>query len=242
MECYICKKNLAGRFYRDSWGHEVCASHIESGEYVQCSSCTGFAQKSGALSDGRVFCPVCTSTAVKVGDNIDPILNVVLKSLSRVGFDNLETDNVTVETVSAQTMSSVRGDSIINTNNKGLTRSQVSGSYSIFAGKSRKVQHTIYMLEYQPKVQYAGTLAHELLHAWQVQNSIKPPAPLCEGFCNLAAYHVMSILPSSLSKVLMKNMMESPDPIYGDGFREVYAMYEELEWSGVIDFYKENKF
>ncbi len=241
-ECFFCKKPLVGAYYSDAWGHKVCRSHIDGNEIVLCSSCGGFAEKNNTLLDGRTLCSACAGTAIKVGDNIDPISNFVLKNLGKVGFDDLRVDNVTVKIASAVEIGRIRGaEPTINV--RGLAKSQVMSSVGgVLFGRKPSMNHTIYMLEHQPKAQFAGTLAHELLHAWQVQNGIQPPPPQCEGFCNLAAYYIFSISPTSLSKVLMQNMMKSPDPVYGDGFRAVWAKYEELGWSGVIDLYRQNRY
>lgn len=237
MLCHICNKPLSGRYYVDAWDRKACASHIDSNEIVQCSSCRGFTDTTNTLSDGRVLCPICTSLSIKAGDKIDPIIASVFRHLCKVGFSDLRMEDVTIRVVSAAFMAKTKG-SQIDTNNKGLTLSKIGAQRGFFSSAKRTMQHTIYMLESQTKVEFAGTLAHELLHAWQVQNNISPPAKMCEGFCNLAAYYVLLQTPSSLAQVLIENMKKSPDPIYGDGFREVFDMYEEMEWDGVIDFYK----
>ncbi|MFR9545720.1 MAG: hypothetical protein SNJ29_09110 [Rikenellaceae bacterium] len=240
MKCHICNNPISGNYYIDSWDHKVCATHIDSGEVAACSSCTGFTDKTNSLPDGRVLCQVCMNNAITKSDNITPLFEFTIKNLRRVGFDDLNVEDVSVEVVTAEFMANLRGG-VVNTRNKGLAQSRVSNSFGLF-GSSRKMQHTIYMLSHQPKAEFVGTLAHELLHAWQVQNEIAPPPPLCEGLCNLASYHVLSVMPSSLSKVLINNMKISPDPIYGDGFRTVLEMYEDVEWSGVIDFYRQKTF
>lgn len=239
--CYICNKPISGQYYVDGWGHKVCAIHINSEEVVPCSTCTGFTDKTNTLSDGRVLCQVCMNSAITKNDNITPLFELVIKNLRKIGFNDLNVEDISIEVVTAEFMANLRGD-VVNTNNKGITQSRIASSFSIFGGSKRNMQHAIYMLSHQPKVEFVGTLAHELLHAWQVQNDIAPPPQLCEGLCNLASYYILSIMPSSLSDVLINNMKKSPDPIYGDGFRTVLDMYEEVEWSGIIDFYRKNKY
>ena len=241
MDCHICNKPIVGKYYIDSWGHKVCAIHIEEKEVLHCSTCTGFTCKTHSLVDGRFLCPVCMNSAIKRGENIDQVISLVHKNLGLVGFGDINTENIKVQIETAQFMANLRGGQI-NTNNKGLALSKVNSSFSLLGGNKLTMQHTIYMLEYQPRVEFAGTLAHELLHAWQVQNDITPPPKLCEGLCNLASYYIFTIMSNSLSNILIKGLMNSPDPIYGDGFREVYRMYESINWEGVIEFYRQKKY
>lgn len=241
MDCYICKEPIVGKYYIDGWEHNVCASHIDDGSVISCSSCHGFTNSKHTLLDGRVFCSVCLQNSVPKGANISHIVDMVVKHLRRVGFADLYVDDIKVEIVTAAHMAKIRA-SEVNVLNKGLTQSKINSSVGSLFGKKTTIQHTIYMLSDQTKVEFAGTLAHELLHAWQIQNGITPPPKFCEGLCNLGAYLIFSVMPSSISKVLINSMMSSSDPVYGDGFRAAFKIFEEENWDGVIAFYKHKRY
>jgi hypothetical protein len=181
------------------------------------------------------------SIAIKNGDSIEPMKNSVIKSLTKVGFDDLRTEDISIEVVSAERMASIRKSSV-NVQNKGLTQSNVNTSFSLLGGKKQRFQHIIYMLTHLTKIEFAGTLAHEMLHAWQVQNEIHLPPKWCEGLCNMGSFLMYNTLASSLTTIYLKALHESPDPVYGDGFREVYSRFEELDWGGLIKNIRENKF
>ena len=94
--------------------------------------------------------------------------------------------------------------------------------------------HKIYMLSDQPRFEFLGTLAHELLHVWQNEHELKLPPMKCEGLCNMGSYLIYSTDNSPIAQHYIKNLKESPDPIYGEGFRYVFAKYEMSGWRGII--------
>ena len=236
MECFICKKPISGRYYSDAFERKMCDSHLNN-EAVSCSSCSGFTTKEHLLNDGRYQCNTCFGMALKPGDNIDQIKKNVINSLNRVGFDDLKIEDITIEIVTAQKLSEITKRPI-NTNNKGIVRSQTSMS-GIFGGKSLK--HTIFILTHLNKIEFAGSLAHEMLHAWQVQNNVSMSPKMTEGFCNLGAALIWKNQSFTLSKIYAKNLNESPDPIYGDGYREMDSLLQEMGWQELIAKVKNKK-
>jgi hypothetical protein len=178
--------------------------------------------------------------AIKPGDSIEFIKSSVVNTLNKAGFDDLRTEDISIEIVSAEKMAEIRKSSV-NIQNKGLTLSNMISSFGLLSGKNQKFRHTVYMLTHLTKIEFAGVLAHETLHAWQVQNNIKMSSKLTEGLCNMGTYLIYQTMPSSLTKIYLKILHESSDPIYGDGFREVYAHFEELGWQDLIRKIRENK-
>ena len=243
MDCYICEKTITGKYYVDGWDHKICESHLNN-EAVFCSSCKGFTKKEHILPDGRILCYACMSIAIKPNDSIELIKKSVINALNKVGFDDLRMEDISIETTSAQKMADIR-QSPVNLQNKGLTLSKTTSSISFgfFNGKgtSRKFKHTIYMLTHLTKIEFAGTLAHEMLHAWQVQNGIQMSPKMTERLCNMGTYLMYNTLSNSLTKRLLNGLHESTDPIYGDGFREVHAHFQEWGWSELIRNVREDK-
>ena len=56
----------------------------------------------------------------------------------------------------------------------------------------------------------------------------------CEGLCNMGSYLIYSTSISHFADFCIKNLKESQDSIYGDGFRYVFAKYEMSGWRGII--------
>jgi len=234
-ECHICKKPISGSYYTDALDRKMCASHLNN-DAAQCSSCTGFTTKENPLPDGRYLCSICMGLALKPGDSFEQITNAVVKALNKIGFDDLRFEDIPIEMVSAQKLAEIT-NMPVNIHNKGFAK--ISASMGLLGGQ--KISSTIYLLSYQNKIELAGALAHEMLHVWQVYNGIHMSPKLTEGFCNMGAYLMWNTLPSSLTKIYLKILHESPDPIYGDGFREIYALYEELGWKELIKSVREKK-
>ena len=188
------------------------------------------------LHDGRCLCYNCKSTVISTRSEISESLTYVKNLLVSVGFDfgTCNVDNIPIEIASARRMAEIQNTSI-STNNKGVTHTetQIRGTSK---SDMKVVGHThkIYMLSDQPRLEFLGTLAHELLHVWQNEHDIKLSPMKCEGLCNMGSYLVYSTDKSPMANLFIKNLKESRDPIYGDGFRYVFAKHIMSGWGGVI--------
>lgn len=79
------------------------------------------------------------------------------------------------------------------------------------------------------KLGFAEVLAHEIMHTWINQNNISFTNKADEeGLCNYASYIVLSSVGNSYAKSLINAMMQNPDPIYGEGFRNVKDKIETV--------------
>lgn len=235
MKCFFCHKEIIGKYFIDQWKHNVCASHLDKKEVTICTSCGAFTTYSPS-HDGRCLCYNCKSTVVSTRSEISASLTYVKNLLISVGFDfgTCYVDDIPIEIVSASKMAEIQNTSI-STNNKGVTETetQMQGT----SKSDMKVighTHKIYMLSDQPRIEFLGTLAHELLHVWQNEHGIKLPLMKSEGLCNMGSYLVYSTDKSSIADSDIKNLKESQDTIYGDGFRYVFAKYEVSGWRGII--------
>ena len=225
MICCICNKPLTGRYLIDVWDNEICEAHLDK-DAVHCASCSAFSKREHSLTDGRILCKRCFGDAIKPGDSIEKVKTSVIHALYNVGFNDLRIQDVFLEIVSAQRLAEIRKEPI-NMNFKGFTISNITTSrlYGILT-TSRKFKHNIYFLTHLTNVEFAGTLAHELLHAWLTQNGVKMPQKQTEGFCNMGAYLMYSSMQGENAKMQLKSLHESPDPIYGDGFREMFGHFK----------------
>lgn len=94
--------------------------------------------------------------------------------------------------------------------------------------------YTIVVLRHLSKTVLALVMAHEMLHIWQYENQLFPPAPITEGFCNLGSYLILQSIGSKVASGQILLLSNSTDPIYGDGFRKMKEMYERQGLPSVI--------
>lgn len=225
MKCVICNQEIIGKYIFDSWGQGAHAHH----RITFCSSCGRIiGDEEPILQDGRCICKVCQHSIVTSPDQIDWLDKQVRHILCGVGIKDIPA-NIPIEIVNAEKLMLLQGSAVVNTNQRGLTvtRQQVT----LF---SSKIEHNIYVLDHQPKVAFAGVLAHEMLHAWQNQQGIKVEQDVCEGFCNLGSYAVYSSIGNEMSKHCIEQLEKSTDPIYGSGYRKVKHFLDKYSWEKVI--------
>jgi hypothetical protein len=85
-----------------------------------------------------------------------------------------------------------------------------------------------------PPALFQGVVAHELGHAWLHINTLTRLSQKDEeGFCELMSFAYYSGLGTDDSRYRMKCIEENPDPIYGEGFREVRAIQRRY---GFVEF------
>lgn len=215
--CVICGKPLVGTYRVDKWGQRACVEH----NVVPCSSCGRMSRPEDThLPDGRTVCSFCIGKTVRKAEHIEWVYSRVVEIFER-NFLTLP-GKIPVEIVDAQRMLSLYNNPALGgAIPSGLT---VSGGSGFFGSK---MNHKVYMIDNLHKVIFGGVLAHELLHVWQNDHHIKLPNALCEGFCNLGTYLFYTYLDNELSQKHAELMLANPDPIYGEGFRQVKAVFED---------------
>lgn len=229
MKCLICNSTISGQYYQDYWGNKVCHRHIDNHEVTFCVSCGSFVRTGDSTGDGRSLCNSCLASVISDTEQINKLKKYVLRKFMdiEVKFNDKFLDSVKIDIVSPQKMAEIRKQPV-NFQNKGLTQ---TSSHNTLGGKlfrvKDKFKHHIYILSYLPKIEFAATLAHEILHIWQIENGIQLPPLKCEGLCNMGSYLIYENMSLQKASYYKKNLMESPDPIYGDGFRLIYRIYEQ---------------
>ena len=126
------------------------------------------------------------------------------------------------------------------------------------------MEHEIVLLRSLPELQFRGVLAHELLHVWLNEAGLSPAhAPqLVEGFCNLGSWLIykreaarhearpqalqrhspLARHPhtrkeqtnAALANVLLQQLQQDPDVVYGDGYRTMRQILQQQGWHGVL--------
>lgn len=85
--------------------------------------------------------------------------------------------------------------------------------------------------------EFGITVVHEAMHAWLVQNHYpRMPDSVAEGLCQAMAYRYLRRHSSEpRARILARGIRESPDPVYGDGFRAVRASALQHGMDYVLD-------
>lgn len=220
MKCMICDTEIRGRYLIDAWKQSVCDWH----KIEYCSSCGRFVKLSDLhLPDGRCLCSFCHPSIVHLSQHIEWVEKRVRSILSSCGITDIP-QNTPIRLVSPIEMAKLSGSKQINLFQPGLTRT--SKMVGLFVSRCN---HTIYIFNYLPKIQFAGVLAHELLHVWQNEKGILLPSSYAEGFCNVGSYVVYDAINTDISHYFIKRLAEDPNPIYGDGFRQVVDIYKKMK-------------
>lgn len=197
----------------DSYGN---AAHI--GHDKMCASCGRFVSETDIqLADGRHICKECDAYSVRTDRQMEWVTKRVRQYLAQHGIDDLpgkiQTDIVSPETLASHLHTTP--DSMGQ--QQGLT---ITTSMLMFQS------HRILLLDHLHRVAAAGVMGHELLHVWQNEHSIHLAPMLTEGFCNLGSYIVYRHIGNDMARVLAGQMAKSPDPVYGDGYRLVKAVFD----------------
>lgn len=218
MKCTLCGAELQGTYLIDSWQQPICACH----KVEYCSSCGRFVKPVDLhLPDGRCLCSFCKPSIVSLPQHIEWVGERVRSMLSLHGIHGLPI-GVPIMLVPPNEMARLNGMQQVNLLQLGLTR--MFRTTELFVTKCK---YSVYILDYLPKIQFAGVLAHEMLHVWQHEKNISLNPMLTEGFCNLGSYVVYAAINTELSRHFMKSLEEDPNPIYGNGFRRVLSVYRK---------------
>ena len=215
QHCAVCGKVLVGRFKVDCWGQGYCEEH---GVECLCQNCMRATGADGVcLMDGRRVCSHCKDKVVIKDVHIEWVYSRLLE-IFKSNFLTLP-EKISIKIVSLEQLAHLSN----GPKDKGLMGLTLSKSSGLLFSA---IEHQIYMRDYLHKVVFGGVLAHELLHVWQNEHRITIAPQYCEGFCNLGTYLFYSYLKNELSERLVQNMMQSNDPIYGEGFRRVKEIFE----------------
>ena len=215
--CVLCDKILYGRCRVDAWGRKFCMEHSVD----LCSNCGRITGVNDLhLADGRHICNDCIDKVVRKPEHVEWVY-VRIRDIFAKNFLALP-DKIPIEVVTATKMAELAAKRLGDASRLpfGLASSGGSGIFGT------KMNHQVYMLDYQHKVNFGGVLAHELLHIWQSEHHIKLQSRYAEGFCNLGTYLFYNFINTDYTEKLIQSMMANPDPIYGDGFREVKSIFE----------------
>ena len=214
----------------DAWGNRYCQHHQK--EYTSCSCCQrliceGLTGGGVGYRDGRRVCNLCRVTAVDKNEQARPLMERAVFFLTTRGFafPHLRLSVKLVYRPELIAHSEHHGSEplgMIRTMipKGGLRTHRYVEGISLLIGLSR------YVME--------GIAVHELGHAWLFLHGVDGLSlNVEEGFCNMLSYLYHEHLNTDESHFAMRMIEKNPDPVYGNGFREVQAAVRQYGLSSV---------
>lgn len=212
-KCYLCGKPIVDSYYIDWYGHKVCKEHKHP--LPHCVSCGQYCNHSAVdVGTGALLCSYCQKHVVNKADCAH-IIEFIRKIFNKCPIGSIT--NWHLKVVEAPTLYRMTGDANI----RGLA--QRFGN-----------DYTIFVFRHLSKVQFANVIAHEMLHIWQYNRDIHASPIYTEGFCNLGSYVVMKAINNVESNSTIDRMINSKDPVYGEGLRLMKSFFEQGQWELAI--------
>ena len=229
--CAYCEKPISGRYFRDYWGNNYCADHLNT--VPRCDYCGRLiAEKltggGRAYPDGRRICGICLKSAVRDRDKGKRILREVHDELEGFGIiiRPFKPDFALIDRSRLKQLDSTgrekQGFAVFN-------RKTVNGEI-------REFSLQVYILNGLPETSFRSTCAHELMHIWFYSRGITDASPvMIEGSCNMASYLMLSRMKTPEASYLMQSFSEDKSRIYGKGFQKARNLVDRKGLSGWLE-------
>lgn len=234
--CAFCGDPLTGEYLIDHWGTQYCKRH--QGEYPHCSFCGRLVpprdQEPGAE---RVRCAICRSTAIETSEAARPIFRSLIQWVGSQGlrYNNLHLSLELCGSAKLARYLQQRGQ----THSLGATMSE---TYTQDGRFLRSEVTGVAVLLGLPSTLFQGVTVHELGHVWLVVQGVEQlPSWAEEGFCELLAYRYYMQMNTPESRYHATSIERNSDPIYGEGFRRVRALSDQLGFSRLIEIIQTSK-
>jgi hypothetical protein len=199
--CQLCRGELGATWMVTPLGERYCLAHEHTRTCRVCVAPVGSAT--------AVLCHRCDRTAVHTQDQVRAAVPQVRQGLHRMGL-RLATP-VRVRLVGAAEMA--RMSRVTN------TRSGATLGLTVYTD-TQVVDLVI--LAGLSSTEFGAVVAHECMHAWMAQRGFGDVAPpTAEGLCELAADGWLEQQDDPRARILRAAIAADPDPVYGDGFRQV---------------------
>ena len=215
-QCTICRAPPVGPAEVSLHGELTCVRHDIAGRCLFCGRAHGRVAGPGwrPFTDALLRCPTCVRDAVENQTQARRHLPRIRSDMAAIGVA-LAT-RVLVRLVPP---SHIAADARLPPTGVVLG---VTEQVTVGVSPAQIVE--IRIAAGQPMLHFGASVAHEIGHAWLVQQGAPPLArPVEEGLCQLFAHGWLKRRPEPLSEELRRQLRLNPDPVYGAGFRTVHA-------------------
>jgi len=236
--CAVCGEIITGRYFIDSRNNAFHAEHKD--EYPECEYCgcllaenvTGEGSK---YQDNRYVCGLCLKDVVKDAAEAQQLMADVLAKLAGDGISIDET-KIPLELIDRDRMRRI---------SKGAHKDPLG--YTTYKRTSTQDglitdrHFRIYVLHGLPRPEFEFAIAHELMHVWLFKHAPSEMEPqLCEGSCDYAATRVIQLSDEPEAGRVWRKATENPDPVYGEGLRQVDKYVENVGVRAWLEYLSEN--
>ena len=223
----ICQTCIQVNRYCNTCGHLIKQSYVQfdgAGQYCEtcyhgrkpCDVCGApLTDSKWSLSDGRLTCAYCHSTAI-----YDPVEATALyEQMSKV-LDRLLDLSLNIPTGLALVDRNQLAEILVQQKDKSPNHQQESSGlnpqHTLGLYARRGIRRGIYIQNGLPRMLFLQVAAHEFAHAWQGENCpLLKDAMIHEGFAEWVAYRVLGDYGYTHSQ----ERMCSRKDIYGKGLR-----------------------
>lgn len=239
--CSVCRNPLTERYFVDFWGNAFCDNHKG---HPECSSCGRLVCEhltGGGMQypDGVVICNRCSLNGVSSQERADAIAVQMRSALASVGLKLNSTQTPVMLCQRDELNAASQHNFHDNHPILGVTRTTTTHQ------KGRILARNFDCILIQinlPEEHFRTVMIHELTHAWFFYNYYEDlPLQVEEGMCVLMEYIWLENLDTKEAHYRKKQIEMSPDPIYGDGFRQARKALKYLPLSSLLEFIKEKK-
>ncbi|WP_301335654.1 protein DA1 [Endozoicomonas ascidiicola] len=240
-KCSVCRKPLTRRYFVDFWGNPYCDQHQNHPECSSCGRlvCDNLTDGAMQYPDGVVICNQCSLNGVSTQAQADQIAEEMRFALASVGLKL----NSTQTPVFLCGRDELNGASHHNFHDNhpilGVTRTNTTHSRGEILARNFDC---ILIQINLPEEHFRTVMIHELTHAWFFYNYfLDLPLKVEEGMCVLMEYIWLKNLDTKDAEFRRKQIALTPDPIYGDGFREAREALRLMPLSKLLSYIKEKK-
>jgi hypothetical protein len=203
--CPACGKTMTPTAGVSLTGQYFCSRH--DGE-PPCIACMAPADPRGR-TEVRL-CRQCAVTTVSTQQDVKRLLPAIAAQLGELSIRTITP--VRVRLVSRSEMQSAGPSEAL-----GLTISRATDVVDLMVMRDL------------PVIKFGSTVAHEVMHAYLTQQRFPPlPEPVAEGLCQLLAYAWVRRQSGPAAQAETHLIKETPNPVYGDGFRRARASVERV--------------
>lgn len=251
--CIICGSFPLGYYYEDFRGNVCCVHH---NDIKYCCGCGCFVSPSTAkhIYGDEYLCAKCQTNHITYA-NKDKFINASLDILYNYGFQDIQKDWVRINLISLKDICERIPEMTAHGFHTERTLSQVNekGRFGF--------DQEVYVLDILPPIVFMEVFAHEILHAWQLQNNLNDYSDYhsdiiaqraCEGFANLGSYIIYDYFDSNnfnseirqFVQHRKKCMFESKDNVYGLPFQKIMSAYpldDKSRWLKLIKDARQSK-
>ncbi|WP_211829960.1 protein DA1 [Kistimonas asteriae] len=224
LQCHYCRAPLTKTIFKNTWGEYYCEKHHDD---PLCTSCKRHIYNSESFPFGKDMhtCPQChtspeeSSVPIEERDKIIAQLKNDLKSL---GMDITRQD-IPIRFTDHQELN--KKDQSPKKHSIGKT---VKRLHSINKKEIRRGIKEILIQKDMPRIMFCQTVIHELTHAWVFHNHLALSTMEEEGLCEFMEYLWLEKQKTPLASLHMRLKHQNQCPVYGDGFRKIHSLYNEL--------------